>query len=155
MFAWLETSAVANWVALSLWAYPVLLSLHGIGLAVVVGIFFMRDLRLLGVVHGLEPATFIPLGRLAFIGFGINAVSGALLFTSQATALITSTPFLLKLSCVIAGMMLALSLQTRLGLQFSGPVDESAIGGTTRLLALSSLLCWLGAIIAGRLIAYL
>jgi len=62
MFVWLETTPIAQLVALSLWAYPVLLSLHIIGLAIVVGIFSMRDLRLLGITHGVEPTAFISPG---------------------------------------------------------------------------------------------
>ena len=96
MFVWLETTPIAQLVALSLWAYPALLSLHIIGLAIVVGIFSMRDLRLLGIAHGVEPTAFISLGKLAWIGFTINALSGILLFTSQATIFITSIPFLSK-----------------------------------------------------------
>ena len=44
MFATLETTELATWVAVSLWGYPFMLSLHVMGLAVVVGIFSMRDL---------------------------------------------------------------------------------------------------------------
>ena len=63
MFVWLETTPIAQWVALSLWAYPALLSLHIIGLAIVVGIFSMRDLRLLGITKGIEPSVFYFAGQ--------------------------------------------------------------------------------------------
>ena len=71
MFAWLENTPVALWVGLSLWAYPLLLAVHIVGLAVVVGIFSMRDLRLLGCFPGLAPAAFLPLSRLAWVGFNL------------------------------------------------------------------------------------
>ena len=45
---WLETSALAEWVAASLWGYPITLTSHGVGLAIVVGIIFMLSFRLLG-----------------------------------------------------------------------------------------------------------
>ena len=35
MFEWLENTSVAIWVGESLWAYPFMLSLHVIGLAIV------------------------------------------------------------------------------------------------------------------------
>ena len=155
MLAWLETSPVGDWVALSLYAYPLLLSLHIVGLAVVVGIFSMRDLRLLGVVSGLQPSAFLSLSRLAWIGFTLNAISGLLLFTSQATVFASSVPFLAKISCVTAGMVLAGIIQSRLRAESENTHNKDAITGSTRALALASLILWVSAIIAGRLIAYL
>ncbi len=154
MFVWLETTPIAQLVALSLWAYPALLSLHIIGLAIVVGIFSMRDLRLLGIAHGVEPTAFISLGKLAWIGFTINALSGILLFTSQATIFITSIPFLLKISFITVGMVLAVIIQTRLSNLLVDDGYINSVDRTTRFLAAISMSLWIGAIIAGRLIAY-
>ena len=89
MFIWLENTPIALWVSLSLYAYPLLLSLHIVGLATVVGIFSMRDLRLLGLFPELQATSFVPLGKLAAAGFTLNAISGFLLFTSQASIFIT------------------------------------------------------------------
>ena len=155
MLAWLETSPVGDWVALSLYAYPLLLSLHIVGLAVVVGIFSMRDLRLLGVVSGLQPSAFLSLSRLAWIGFTLNAISGLLLFTSQATVFASSVPFLLKISFITAGMVLAGVIQSRLRAESDSNRNTVAISGPTKALALASLFLWVSAIVAGRLIAYL
>ncbi len=155
MFLWLENTSVAIWVGGSLWAYPVLLSLHIVGLATVVGIFSMRDLRLLGLFTGLQPAAFLPLSKLAWIGFIINAVSGILLFTSQAVTFINSTPFLLKISSIVAGMTLAGILQSRLRGELATSNGDVVISRSTKQIALVSLSFWLAAIIAGRLIAYI
>jgi len=164
MLSWLETTALAQWVALSLWAYPMLLALHITGLAVVVGVFFMRDLVLVGLVKGPEPVDFILPVRLAFAGFLLNAVSGALLFVSQATVFAASKAFQAKMLCIFLGLLLAWRLQRRLagrateldkGAREQVTAAETAGGGTTQLLAGASLLCWVLAITAGRLIAYL
>lgn len=157
MFSWLETTAVANWVALSLWAYPALLSLHIVGLAIVVGIFVMRDLRLAGIVRGIDPRIFLNLAPLAWFGFTINLVSGLLLFTSQATVFAANLPFLIKISCVIAGMTLALmihSRQRRHSVSAGAYLAVLSEENTLRPLALLSLTIWITAISAGRLIAY-
>lgn len=143
------------WVGLSLWAYPMLLAVHIVGLAVVVGIFSMRDLRLLGMFPGLQPAAFLPLSRLAWVGFIINAVSGILLFTSQAVTFVNNTPFLIKIVAILTGMALAGVIQSRLRSELAGVGSFVEITGSTRSIAMASLACWLTAIIAGRLIAYL
>ena len=155
MFAALENSSVAMWVALSLWAYPVLLSFHIVGLAIVVGIFSMRDLRLLGFFRGLQPAAFLPLSKLAWVGFIINAVSGILLFTSQAVTFVSSVPFLVKIGCIILGMIMAGVIQSRLRSELAGATENIEISSSTRSIAMVSLFVWAVAIIAGRLIAYL
>lgn len=148
MWEWLENTPVAIWVGESLWAYPFWLSLHAVGLAIVVGIFAMRDLRLVGLFQGLSPAAFLALSRFAWTGFVINAISGVFLFTSQASTFVHSTPFLLKIGFIAAGMFLAVVIQGRLR-------DGRTDGATMKIIALASLAVWLGAIIAGRLIAYL
>ncbi len=155
MFEWLESTSVAIWVAESLWGYPVMLSLHAVGLAVVVGIFSMRDMRLLGLFSGIQPAAFLPLSKLAWVGFIVNGVSGTALFTSQAVTFVNSTPFLLKISFIVAGMALAGVIQSRLRGELAGSGGDAVINGSTKLIALISLLFWIAAIIAGRLVAYI
>lgn len=146
MFVEIENTTLALWVSTSLWAYPFLLSVHIVGLAIVVGIFTMRDLRLLGLFAAMPACTFKRLGKLAIIGFILNATSGILLFTSQASVFITSIPFLTKIFFITTAMILAYLIQNRL---------RQSITPKTKLLAWASLGCWLIAIIAGRLIAYI
>jgi hypothetical protein len=154
MFGWLENTELALWVGGSLWAYPTLLSLHITGLAIVVGIFSVRDLRLMGLFPGLDLLAFLSLSKLAWAGFALNAVSGILLFTSQASIFIANTAFLIKIACIATSMILAFFIQSRLRLA-SAPVSKAfAITLSTKLLAFESLCLWLAAIIAGRLIAY-
>jgi hypothetical protein len=156
VFEWLESSALAIWVGESLWGYPIMLGLHAVGLAIVVGIFVMFDLRLLGVIRGLSFDAFRSLYRLAWIGLLINAVSGSALFTSQATTFVESTPFLVKISCVIAGVIVGILLKRRLDARLTyWDVADANVELAAKLLALVSLVCWIGAIFAGRLIAYL
>lgn len=155
MFTWLENTPVAIWVGVSLWGYPLMLSLHVVGLAIVVGIFATRDLRLLGLFPGLHPAAFLPLGKLGWAGFLLNAVSGVLLFTSQATVFVSNTAFLIKISCIVVGMVLAGVIQSRLRGELAAHHGAAVISNSTRVMALCSLSVWAAAIIAGRLIAYL
>lgn len=155
MFEWLQETSLAYWVGGSLWAYPFLLSLHAVGLAVVVGIFTMRDLRLLGLFSGLDPAVFLSLSKLAAIGFVINAISGLLLFTSQAVTFVGNTPFLLKLVFITTGMILAVLIQSRLRNELAGSNGEIVVSGSTKVISSISIFVWMAAIVAGRLIAYL
>jgi hypothetical protein len=156
VFEWLETTALAIWVGESLWGYPIMLGMHAIGLAIVVGIFVMLDLRMLGVVRGVSFTAFLSLYRLAWIGLLFNALSGSALFTSQATTFVESAPFLIKISAVIGGVIVGIIIQRRLNLRAADwDAADTNIESSATALAVLSLICWIGAIFAGRLIAYL
>jgi len=151
MFEWLENTSVALWVGESLWAYPFMLSMHVVGLAIVVGILSMVDFKLLGGFKGIRVGSFLPLLKFAWIGFLINAVSGVFLFTSQASWFATHTVFLIKLGCIFVGAILTKVMQGKLvEAEAAGSSDEVGMKG----LAIFSLLLWLVAITAGRLTAY-
>lgn len=152
MLLWIENTAIAQWVGLSYWAYPFLLCLHITGLAIVVGIFFMRDLRVLGLARELDARIFLTLNRLAWAGFVLNLVSGLLLFSSQATIFVQSTPFLVKITCIAAAMVLAAWQQSRLRRELAA---NGGISLALKSTAACSLTLWVAAISAGRLIAYL
>ncbi len=155
MFSWLENTPVALWVAESSWGYPFLLCLHVIGLAIVVGIFSMREMRLLGMFRALDPAAFLPLSKFGWAGFVVNAISGTLLFTSQAVLFVNNIAFLIKISCIAVGMILAGIIQTRLRGELTGAGSDPSIRQSTKIIAALSLLFWLMAITTGRLIAYI
>lgn len=155
MFSWLENTSVALWVGGSLWGYPAMLSLHAVGLAIVVGIFAMRDLRLLGLFPAIAPQAFLELSKLGWVGFIVNAVSGIMLFTSQAVTFAGSAAFLIKLGCIVAAMVLAGIIQSHLRLAVEAQSGTLVISASTRTIAAISLSLWMSAIIAGRLIAYL
>ena len=147
MLVWIENTSLALWVGTSLWAYPVLLSAHITGLAVIVGIIAMRDFHLLGFINGVTEANFLELKKLAYCGFLINGISGIMLFASQASYLSTNIPFLVKLFFIGSGMLLASKIYKK--------IEKNTGRTSTKILAVLSLFSWFGAITAGRLIAYI
>jgi hypothetical protein len=130
--------------------------MHSVGLAIVVGIFAMRDLRLLGCYDGIRFESFDGLVKVAWVGFLINAISGVFLFTSQATTFVSSTPFLLKISMIFLAAILASVIQSK-SRAVSDDLNQpgATAKGSLRALAGVSIALWVGAIISGRLIAYL
>src|SRR5438874_1278991 len=82
----------------------------------------------------------------------IDAATGALLLTAYPTKALTNPVFYLKL--VLIG--LAVWIMTRLSSRvFDDPsLDETGMMARGRTLAMWSLFLWIGAISAGRLLAY-
>ena len=86
-FSWLQDTPLAHWVASdpSLLAYPTILTLHTVGMAIVVGTCVVMDLRLLGVAaDGVPLRAFGGAPKLVWTGFLINAATGIALFTTAS-----------------------------------------------------------------------
>ncbi len=151
---WLESTFVGTWVreSPSLWAYPTILFLHSFGLASLVGISAAVDLRVLGFAKDIP---LKPLGRMIpvmWIAFGVNAVSGIGLILASASTLMVNPTFWVKMVFVAAASVTIWLLDKRV---FSADLADHALPMESKLLAAASLLLWTGAMVSGRLIAYL
>jgi hypothetical protein len=154
-FTWLQETPFAHWVASdpSLLAYPTILTLHTVGLAIVVGTCVVMDLRLLGIAGDVPLNAQEPAPRLEWTGFLVNAATGIALFTTDAEHKAMQMVFFIKLSLIF----LALAVYVRLRkLVFTSAAPNAAlISREVKTLALLSLILWTGATVAGRLMAYL
>ena len=153
---WLENTAIGVWTreSPSLWAYPAILTLHTIGLGVLVGANAIIDLRLLGFAPRLPLPSLSPLYRFMWAGFALNAVTGILLFVANATTKATQPVFYVKLGFIAAALIVTAAIRKTVDRDRSGSPQPAGIRGAGRLAAVS-LLLWTGAIAAGRLMAYL
>ena len=154
MLTWLESIPLAVWVheSPSVWAQPTVLTLHTMGMAVLVGACWVLDLRLLGISRSIPLSDFRWVFRAVTVGLLVNVVTGVLLFAQRATTLGTAIPFLIKICLVIASVATLVPLRS---LVFRSDADQCEVTGSARLLAIASILAWTGAITVGRLLAYL
>jgi hypothetical protein len=150
----LQTSAFSAWVvgSESIWAYPMILTMHTIGLGIVVGAAVIVDLRLLGVGRAIPLEEIKRVFPIFWLGFFINLVSGVMLFVSEAEDKATQPVFLLKLLLIAIGVVVTARIRRAL---FGSGGSTPMLASGARTLAMSSLVVWGGAIVAGRLMAYL
>lgn len=154
MAAWLEGTSLALWVSESDLVYPLLLSMHIIGLATFAGMLTVIDLRLLGGLAAMPYTGMRGPIRFAWFGLLINAISGIALFASQATVFVENIPFLIKLAMITLAALSAAAIHKRLNRDAAGWDRAGHVGHSTRAFAAVSLTAIAAAIIAGRLIAY-
>ena len=109
------------------------------------------DLRILGVAREISLAPLKRLFRIMWIGFGINALTGVLLIIAYPTKALTNPVFYLKLTFIGFAIWIITLLKDRV---FDANLDEAAMMARGATLAKWSLLLWIGAITAGRLLAY-
>ena len=153
MLASLEATAFSKWLlgSNSIWAYPTVLTLHTIGMMVLVGAAAMIDLRVLGFGRGIPLGSMGALFRVIWGGLIVNGVTGTMLFMADATKRGTSTIFLVKLALVAVGIATVVMIKRSL----HGSGAPVAVNETTRLIAIGSLLVWTAVVTAGRLLAYI
>lgn len=146
LLEFIESSGLATWVreSPSIFAYTLVLSLHAIGLAIIVGVSAVIGFRALGRFGEIPLAPMLRLYPVAYLGLTINAISGLLLLAANATGMLSNFMFYLKMAFVVAAVATLQLLRPKL----------AAGGPGVRGLAWALLGCWLGAIVAGRLTAY-
>ena len=150
---WLESTALSEWVvgSPSMLAFPGILALHAIGMGVAAGLAAVLDLRILGVAPGVPLTEFCRFRPMLWGGFWLNAVSGVLLLVGYPTKALTNPVFYLKLALIAAAMVLFVRIDRLIR---RGDPAAPATALVLRRLAITSLVCWGGAITAGRLLAY-
>jgi hypothetical protein len=137
----------------SLLAYPTILTLHTVGMAIVVGTCVVMDLRLLGIADDVPLEVLVAAPRLVWTGFLINAATGIALFATDAEHKAMQTVFFVKLSLIF--LALAVYIRIRKLVFTNGAPSGTLISGEVKALAILSLILWTGATVAGRLMAYL
>ncbi|MBZ5578217.1 MAG: hypothetical protein LAP40_16770 [Acidobacteriia bacterium] len=150
----LEHSRFSQWVLASgsIFAYPSILFMHTIGMAMVAGISAVIDLRLLGLSPKLPIKPLERLYPLMWVGFAINLLTGSTLMIADATTKLTNPDFYVKMIFVFSGVAILYVMQSRV---FGDPeLDRAPVSSRAKSLAWISLVCWVGAVTCGRLLAY-
>jgi hypothetical protein len=150
---WLQNTWIARLVAESLWGYPLFETIHSIGMALLIGSLGLINLRILGFKAELPILEIRRLLPLAWLGFTLNAISGTLLFTSDAVTFFSSYTFRLKMVLIVLGGINAGLIGNKIFRPALAGVPPTPTTGA-KWLAATSLVFWFGAVICGRLIAY-
>lgn len=145
---WLENTVPGLWVSSSPWGYPIMLSLHAIGMGALVGIAFMLSFRVMGFASAVPVTPLLFYWRIALAGFVVNLLSGAALFSSSAVTLWGNWTFLIKIILVFIGLSLTGYL-----VKTSARSSEN-VTRKHKVIAIATVAVWLAALIAGRLIGY-
>lgn len=150
----LEETGFSKWMreSDSVFGFYFILLFHTVGLALLVGSNTVVDLRLLGLARGIPLAPMKRFFRIMWLGFAINVTTGVLLLIAYPTKQLTNPDFYIKLTLIALAVWTMQKLKTHV-------FDDSTLSETAMMsrgenLAKWSLALWVGAITAGRLLAY-
>lgn len=153
--SWIESTPPAQAIKESFWLFPSIETVHVFALALVFGTIAMVDLRILGFVGRGLPVTRISREVLpwTWIGFAVAAVTGLLLFSSNAERYVTNLPLLVKLGLIaLAGLNMAAFHV--LAYRSVSAWDEGTAPVSARLFCAVSLILWITIITLGRWIGF-
>lgn len=145
---------MGEWVRNSAFAFPFLQSWHFIGMTMLLGVVGAIDLRVLGVARAVPLAPLHRFLPLAFIGFGINLITGICFFCHDPYVYAYNTSFRIKMLLILLAGLNALwfRLGVFLDIERWGPGIETS--RLAKLISAISIIIWLAVITAGRYIAF-
>jgi hypothetical protein len=147
----LESSWLGHTGRHSAWLYMIANLLHVLGAAFVVGGIAVFDLKVLAErgKHAWQVGRYaIP---LAAVGLALQIPTGTLLLSVEARALGVNPAFYVKLVFIALGLVNVALFHLR----FGTALRTGALPPEARAYALVSLVAWIIALLAGRMIAYL
>jgi hypothetical protein len=150
----IENAGFSRWVveSSSVFAFPSILLLHTIGMGVVVGICAGIDLRILGYAPAMPLAPLERFMPLFWVAFWVNTATGIVMLAADATTKAINPDFYVKMAFVFLAVINLQILRKRV---FRDPlIDKAPFSTNAKMLAILNLIFWLGAITAGRLLAY-
>ncbi|WP_420563885.1 hypothetical protein [Thalassobaculum sp.] len=146
----LASSDLATALRFSRWGYAAVNTAHVLGIAVLVGGILPLDLRMLGLWPRVEAeALHRVLVPMAAAGLVLALATGFLLFAVRPVDYAANVAFLAKIVLVAIGIASALSAHMLWGRSL-----EHATGSVRVRVGAVSMLCWIGALVAGRMIAF-
>jgi hypothetical protein len=148
---WIENSAIARFVATAPLVYPLVSAIHLLGISTVVGSILFVDLRLLKLVGPQFDAVLSSLVRACVSGFAIAAAMGLLLASVRLADYISNPAFVTKLLVLLAAGLNAVLFRV---VSKEQAISQMADRPAGQIFAVSSLLFWTGAVLAGRWIAF-
>ena len=140
----------------SQFTYPLVESLHVLGLALSVGLLAIVDLRLIGAVLRRQPASdsLHLLRPWMLAGFALMFATGSVLFAADAAKLYVNPLFRAKMLFVALAGANALYFELKIGRRAGSWPDPLTPPTAARLAGFASLACWAVVITFGRWIAY-
>jgi hypothetical protein len=153
---WLDQTAVGSTIRQSLWLFPAIETVHLLGMAALVGTITVLDLRLLGWAMPQRRVSEVTARLLpwAWLGFGVQIVTGVLLFSSEAVKIYGNPAFRLKMLFLLLAGIQSLVFQTVVSRKLHAWDDRPAPPVMARVMGMISILLWIAIVTAGRFIGF-
>ncbi|HTB64882.1 MAG TPA: DUF6644 family protein [Steroidobacteraceae bacterium] len=153
---WLHDTSFGTLIRESLWAEPIIETVHVLTLGVFLGFVILLDLRLLDLVLRRTPVStvFRQLNPWLFGSFGIMLVTGITLFAGDPVLFYGTIFFKLKMLMLLAAALNVVVFNLTLGRTMLQWDVLPATPRGARITGIVSLVLWIAVVACGRGIAY-
>lgn len=154
LLQWIRDSLPGQFVREVFWVSPALEAVHFLGMALLIGVVVMIDLRVLGVARGLPVSGLHRFVPWAFAGFVLNLLSGVMFFAADPHAYAFNPAFRLKMLCILLAGANVLWFRIAVLPNVDERLVANAAPRLARLICVFSLVLWSAVIVLGRLIPF-
>ena len=151
IWQWLQDHPISQHIGFTWW-FPLLESIHVIGIALVIGSILTVDLRLLGLAALRYPVSQVT-GKLlpwTWAAFVVAAITGFGMFATRAPAYVENTAFQIKFMLLPLACINMAVFHFRTFRNIDGWDTAQELPPAARIAGGASLLLWAGIVIAGR-----
>jgi hypothetical protein len=153
---WLTTTTVGQQMVHQPWLWPACETLHFVGLALLIGVAGLFDLRLLGFLRRASLGAVMDLRGWAALGLAVNLVTGLMFFAGAPGQYLHNVAFAWKLLFIlIAGLNIVifeLAPATKALIASVGPGDDTPL--RFKLAGGVSLFSWFAVLYYGRMLPF-
>ena len=153
--AWLKSTALSRLVIETPWLWPTCETLHFVGVALVIGIAGLFDLRLLGFLKHVPVAAIMQLRPWAAAGVLLNVVTGLIFFVGTPEQYIHNVAWWAKVFFLLVATVNIALFETRYGrrlLTMPAGIDTPA---SFKIAGVVSIVSWLAVLYFGRMLPFL
>jgi hypothetical protein len=155
VLTWLESTQFSALVRGELWGWPLALTVHAFGTAVVIGFILIISLRLLGLFETIPYTSLNRLFPVIWVALVVQLLSGFALWMTKPTQYVADVAFMLKFSLVIVGIIVTLYVYGTIKREAAAWEAAGAVSSRAVKFVAVALLVWCSVLVTGRLTAHL
>jgi len=137
------------------WLWPLCETLHFTGLALLIGVVGMFDLRLLGFMKRVPISVVRDFMPWALVGFTLNLLTGTIFVISQPATYFGNYTWWLKVALLLIAGVNAIIFETTYGRRAAAIPAGEDTPFALKVIAGVSLVSWLGVLWAGRMLPFI
>ncbi len=152
---WLRSTEISELIRYYPWLWPICETIHFVGLALVLGIAGLFDLRLMGFMRRISVSAVKDLMPWAIAGLAMNLATGTVFLIGAPDQYVTNPAWWAKVLCLLIAGLNAMVFETTLGVRVlaMGPGEDTP--ASVKIVGVVSLSAWLGVLYWGRMLPFI
>ena len=151
---WLQATPVSQAIVYQLWVWPAAETLHFVGLALVIGIVGLFDLRLMGFFRAMPVGAVRELMPFAIAGFAVNLVTGLIFLIGHPEQYAHNPSWWWKVAFLAAAGANAIVFEATIASRTVTLAAGDDTPGGAKVVGLVSLVAWIGVLYWGRMLPF-